>query len=77
MNKENLLLKIKEFNETQSSEGFREIVSLSIEYENSVKALAEHFEAHESLVGRWARGVARPLPRMQLKIVNYIKSQFV
>ena len=36
-------------------------------------ALADHFEAMRSTPGRWAKGTARPHPRIQAQIIRYIE----
>lgn len=74
--KDELLTKIKNFNSKTSSENeFSEIVSLAIKNGVSAKDMAEKFDGIETVVYRWSKGLAKPLPLFQMQIVNYIKNK--
>jgi hypothetical protein len=54
-------------------EGFRDIVAGTISLGLYLRELAADFEVAESTVSRWARGIARPHPRLQKLVVADIE----
>lgn len=52
---------------------FCDVIGAALTLGNSQRELAREFEVAESTVSRWARGVARPHPRLQLQIVKSVK----
>lgn len=58
-----------------SSEGFRQIVAGTNSLGLYLRELAADFEVAESTVSRWARGIARPHPRLQKLIVSDIEKR--
>jgi transcriptional regulator with XRE-family HTH domain len=59
----------------KSSGGFGQIVASTISLGLYQRELAAEFEVAESTVSRWARGIARPHPRMQKLIVAAIEKR--
>jgi transcriptional regulator with XRE-family HTH domain len=59
----------------KSSEAFAPIVAATASLGLYQRELAEEFEVAESTVSRWARGLARPHPRMQKLIVDAIEKR--
>lgn len=59
----------------KNDELFKAVVNqyISGRSDKDLQQLAEHFECHMSTVHRWANGVARPLPRLRILVVDYIK----
>lgn len=52
--------------------GFAEIVSIYLAVTGDQRTLADEFEAAISTVPRWAKGIAKPLRRVQVEVVAWI-----
>ena len=59
----------------KSSDAFGKIVAATVSSGRYQRELAAEFEVAESTVSRWARGIARPHPRMQKLIVGAIEKR--
>jgi hypothetical protein len=54
-------------------EGFKSVVTGAIEQGQSPNDLAREFEVSEMVVKGWAKGTARPHPRIQEYVVDKLK----
>jgi len=52
---------------------FNRFLSHSLSLDRKLKKkLAKQFEVAESTVERWAKGVVKPRPRIQLQVIQFI-----
>ena len=63
------------FEREPNTELFGRIVAGADVLSRSQKELAVQFEVAESTVSRWAKGYARPHPRLQKYVVSKLKTQ--